>query len=266
MTAVAPTGKINNAATPTNTINVSSKHPASATSMNRVAYKQPAYRAPGPPDAAGVAKVVTALEAAHGTADLGNRTCPIEELVWIPLTRQTHRQNSLRSWQRISDLGGPAALLMIPEANLAALIKDAGFSRQKARWIKRSLEMVVERFGMLSLDGTAGWTDEEVERFLTALPGIAVKSARCVMMYSLGRQVLPVDTHLRRLAERLGWVDEGLTEKRIHEQLEAIVSPELRQNLHVNAIWHGRSVCRALNPRCEECVLRSSCNYGINKA
>ena len=62
----------------------------------------------------------------------------------------------------------------------------------------------MERFGELSLAETASWTDEEVEHFLTSLPGIAIKSARCVMMYSLGRQVLPVDTHLRRLAERWG--------------------------------------------------------------
>ncbi len=233
---------------------------------SRVAYEQPAYGAPGSPDTMSVVKAVTALDAEHGTADLGNKPDPIEELVWIPLTRQTHQQNSLRSWQRIVDLGGPPALLKISEDDLAALIKDAGFSRQKARWIKRSLEMVLERFGRLSLDDTAAWTDEEVERFLTTLPGIATKSARCVMMYSLNRQVLPVDTHLRRLAERLGWVTEGLTERRIHEQLEAIVPPELRHSLHVNAIWHGRSVCRALRPRCTECALRAGCQRGINEA
>lgn len=237
-----------------------------ARKRSRVAYEQPPYSTRGPRDAVTVARAVTALEAEHRSADLGNKTDPIEELVWIPLTRQTHRQNSLRSWQRISDLGGPAALLEIPEKDLAALLKDAGFSRQKARWIKRSLEMVLERFSRLSLDDTAAWADEEVERYLTTLPGIAVKSARCVMMYSLGRQVLPVDTHLRRLAERLGWVAEGLTERRIHEQLEAIVPPELRHSLHVNAIWHGRSVCRALRPRCAECALRVGCQRGINEA
>lgn len=233
---------------------------------DQVAWQRPRYDQPTAPKQQWVAKVVTMLEAEHGTADLGNKTDPVEELVWIPLTRQTHRQNSLRSWQRISDLGGPPALLNTPEEELAALLKDAGLSRQKARWIKRSLEMVVERFGRLSLDDTAAWTDEEVERLLTTLPGIAVKSARCVMMYSLDRQVLPVDTHLRRLAERLGWVAEGLTERRIHEQLEAIVPPELRHSLHVNAIWHGRSVCRAIRPHCGECVLVASCKHGIKEA
>jgi endonuclease III len=214
---------------------------------------------PGPDEVATVARL---LERQHGSADLGNRADPVEELVWIPLTRQTHRSNALRCWQRIVAAGGPAALLGMPEERLASLIADGGFARQKARWIKGSLVMIVERFGALDLSGTAGWSDAEVEATLVTLPGIAIKSARCVMMYSLGRRVLPVDTHLRRLAERLGWVCSGLSERRIHDQLAELVRPELRYGLHVNAVWHGRSVCRALDPRCEACVLLTRCRAG----
>ena len=216
-----------------------------------------------PPDPAMVETVAKALETAHGTKDLGNKADPIEELVFIPLTRQTHRQNSLRSWAAIETLGGPAALLGMPEAELAALLKDGGFSRQKAGWIKRSLELIVKRFGRLSLEDAKGWSDAAVEAFLCTLPGVKVKSARCVMMYSMGRQVLPVDTHLRRLVERLGWVRRGLPEKRIHQELDRLVAPELRHSLHVNAIWHGREVCRALRPRCSECVVQRWCVYGM---
>lgn len=229
----------------------------------RVALKRTGYEVTSPWTVAWVAE---ALEDEHHSADLGNKADPIEELVWIPLTRQTHRQNSLRCWHRIVDLGGPAALLEMDEDDLAELLKDGGFSRQKARWIKQSLDLVVERFGTLSLEATESWSDEDVEAFLTSLPGIAIKSAKCVMMYSLGRRVLPVDVHLRRLVERLGWVPAGLTEKRIHERLEALVPPELRHGLHVNAIWHGRSVCRAINQRCEACVLQTVCSHGINRA
>jgi endonuclease III len=210
-----------------------------------------------------VPEVTRALEQAHGTKDLGNKTDPIEELVFIPLTRRTHRQNSVRSWATIEALGGPAGLLAMEEDNFAALLKDGGFSRQKAHWIKCSLELVVARFGRLSLEEARGWSDAEVEAFLCTLPGIKVKSARCVMMYSMGRQVLPVDTHLRRLVERLGWVPAGLSEKRIHQALDGMVVPELRVSLHVNAIWHGRAVCRALRPRCSECVVQRSCSYGM---
>ena len=234
---------------------------------NQARWQAPAYddKGPGGVRLGDVAWVVAHLEAEYASADLGNRLDPVEELVWIPLTRQTHRQNALRSWQRIVERGGPAALLEMAEGELVALLKDAGFSRQKARWIRRSLEMVVEQFGCLSLEATAGWTDDEVEAYLRSLPGVAIKSAKCVMMYSLDRKVLPVDTHLRRLAERLGWVPEGLSEKTVHEHLEAIVPPKQRYRLHVNAIWHGRSICRAVRPRCQQCVLRGGCKLGINE-
>jgi endonuclease III len=233
---------------------------------DQVAWRQPRYDHSAAADPGWIVEVVAMLEKEHGSADLGNRSDPIEELVWIPLTRQTHRQNSIRSWQRIVDLGGPVTLLEISEEKLAALLKDAGFSRQKARWIKTSLTIVVERFGSLDLGETVSWTDDEVQAFLVSLPGIAVKSAKCVMMYSMVRRVLPVDTHLRRLAERLGWVPEGLTERRIHSELEALVESELRYSLHVNAIWHGREVCRALRPRCDACVLREGCQRGVKEA
>jgi len=230
-----------------------------------VAWEQSAYSAADVGSPRHIVEVVMVLSADHGSADLGNRADPVEELVWIPLTRQTHRQNAMRSWERIMGLGGPAALLDTPEDELAELIRDSGFSRQKARWIKRSLEMVVERFGRLSLEDTAPWSDAELETFLTSLPGIAVKSAKCVMMYSLDRRVLPVDTHLRRLAERVGWVSKGLSERRIHAELEGMVAPELRYSLHVNSIWHGRSICRALRPTCQQCALRRSCRLGVNE-
>lgn len=233
---------------------------------DRVAWVQPPYGDPAVTPPAEVAWATRVLEGLHLSADLGNRSDPVEELVWIPLTRQTHRQNAVRSWQRIVDLGGPPALLEITEHELAALLKDSGFSRQKASWIRRSLEMVLDRFGRLSLDDTATWSDDEVQAFLESLPGIAVKSAKCVMMYSLGREVLPVDTHLRRLAERIGWVPAGLTERRIHLELERSVAPELRYPLHVNAIWHGRSVCRALRPRCGSCAVQRGCERGVNEA
>ena len=228
--------------------------------------RKPAYTTSATAARSRVAAVVSLLEKEYRIDDLGNRSDPIEELVWISLTRQTHRQNSMRSWERIVDVGGPRGLLQVPEEQLAALLKDAGFSRQKARWIKASLAIIVERLGSLSLEETRDWDDDQVEAFLTSLPGISLKSAKCVMMYSLGRKVLPVDTHLRRLAERIGWVPRGLSEERIHSALEELVADDLRYSLHVNAIWHGRSVCRARRPDCESCVLRAHCTFGINEA
>lgn len=206
--------------------------------------------------------IVRALEEEYRGADLGNRTDPIEELVYIALTRQTHPKNALHSWQTILDAGGPAALLDLSEREFQRLLGPGGLSRQKAKWIKASLSAVACRFGELSLDSTREWTDDAVEAFLRSLPGISTKSAKCIMMYSMGRQVLPVDVHVRRIATRLGLVQEGLSEKAIHQALESQVAPEDRHGFHVNAVWHGRKICVARAPKCNQCVIREFCAFG----
>ena len=76
------------------------------------------------------------------------------------------------------------------------------------------------------------------------------------MMYSMGRQVLPVDVHIRRIAERLGLVQKGLSEKEIHLALESQVAPENRHDFHVNAVWYGRKIYLARTPKCNQCVVR----------
>lgn len=148
------------------------------------------------------------------------------------------------------------------EEDLAQLLQPSGFSRQKARWIKQSLRLIRDEMGELSLARAQEWSSEELERFLCSLPGISIKSAKCIMLYSLKREVLPVDTHVRRVATRVGIVPEGLSERRIHTALEDVVPAQHRHRLHVNCIWHGRRVCKALRPRCSECVVRELCDLG----
>lgn len=183
-------------------------------------------------------------------------------MVYIALTRQTHEKNAQSSWLALtSRYTSWRALLQAPEEEVAGTIAKGGFSRQKARWIKRSLELVEQAFGTLSLAPLVGMSDREAEEFLCTLPGINLKSAKCILMYSLGRQVLPVDTHVRRLSERLGLVSAGLSPKRIHQELEVTVPREWHYSYHVNAVVHGRKICVVRRPRCGECVVRPLCSY-----
>lgn len=209
-----------------------------------------------------VAEIAARLHAAYLERDLGNLPDPVEELVYICLTRQTHRWNALRSWERLQAAGGPSALQSMAEDDVTDLVRDAGLSRQKARWIRGSLRLISERFGELSLATTADWPDDDLQGFLASMPGIGIKTAKCIMLYSMGRQVLPVDTHVRRVSERIGLVPPGMTERKIHSALEAAVPPMDRYGYHVNCVWHGRKVCTALRPRCNECPLVDLCDHG----
>lgn len=209
----------------------------------------------------GIQSMIQVLHEEYGEADLGNRQDPIEEFVYISLSRQTHAKNALRSWRALDEIGGVEHIPQIEEATLADLLRPSGFSNQKAKWIKESLQLIQQRFGSLSLAAAQDWDDEALEAFLRSLPGVSIKTAKCIMLYSMNRRVLPVDTHLRRLATRFGLVSRGLSEKRIHDELESLVPEKDRYSLHVNAIWHGRAVCTALQPKCSRCSLRSLCQY-----
>ncbi len=208
------------------------------------------------------ALVAEELAREYGRSDLGNKADPLDELVYIALTRQTHEKNSLRSWEALTTAYPTWEMVLdASEQAVADVIAFAGFSRQKARWIKQSLEVIKERNGSLALDFLDEVSDGEAERFLCSLPGINVKSAKCVLMYSLERDVLPVDTHVRRVSERLGLLESGLNSKRAHQRMEAVVPPRHRFAYHVGAVMHGRQVCTGPRPHCGGCVLKRSCDY-----
>ncbi len=97
-----------------------------------------------------------------------------------------------------------------------------------------------------------------IEQF-AKLPGVGPKTAACVLTFALGRPALPVDTHVYRVARRLGLIDERLTAEQAHAALEAQVAPEDTYALHVALIKHGRHTCTARAPNCGGCVLNDVC-------
>lgn len=147
----------------------------------------------------------------------------------------------------------------MPVSDFQALIKDAGLSGQKAPRIRAILSTLKQDFGSISLDHLTELDDNSAQEYLLSLPGVGTKTAKCVLMYSLGRSALPVDTHVWRVSRRLGLTDED-SPGRIHEALEDVVPPDLRYSFHVNSVAHGRQTCLALHPRCGSCVLKRMCD------
>jgi endonuclease-3 len=153
-------------------------------------------------------------------------------------------------------------VLAMPKRRFMGIIRDAGLSHQKGPRILSILKSINTRFGTTSLEAISLLPDAEVEEYLTSFPGVGLKTARCVMMYSLDRKVLPVDTHVWRLAQRLGLVERELPYERVHDAIHEVVDPDDRFAFHVNAISHGRTQCLPSNPRCIGCPLLADCNYG----
>ncbi len=140
------------------------------------------------------------------------------------------------------------------------ILAPGGLSTLKAYQLLGIFSGLRREFGRATLAPLKRMTDDDAERILTTLPGVGKKVAKCVLMYSLDRQVLPVDVHTHRVAVRLGLAAKRRPDTS-QDLIEAQVPPPLRYGFHVNAIAHGRRVCLPRKPMCEACVLRQYCPY-----
>jgi endonuclease III len=208
--------------------------------------------------------VAETLERAYGgpatePLPLGNKPEPLDELIYIVLAVMTEFgvdsvyaqiRRAFPSWDDV---------LAAPEERLIELLRPIGLYAQRARRIRALINEIAMREGSADLTRVRSLSDDKAEAYLATLPGVGKKIARCVMLYSLGREVFPVDTHVLRVLKRLGLADPGLTLQAAQDVLQAEVPNLLRYTLHVNLVVHGRTVCRARRPRCGACVLANRC-------
>jgi len=136
-----------------------------------------------------------------------------------------------------------------PAERIERLILDTGFFRQKTRSLKGAARAILERFG--------GEVPSRMED-LVALPGVGRKTANVLLGHVFGQPGLVVDTHVRRVAYRLGLTRESDPEK-IEHDLQALLAPADWTPFSMRLILHGRTVCNARKPRCEVCVLAGDC-------
>jgi endonuclease-3 len=134
-------------------------------------------------------------------------------------------------------------------ADVERIIESTGFFRSKTKSIIGMANGVVERYG--------GDVPSKVDDLVT-LPGVGRKTANVVLSVAFDRPGLPVDTHVHRLSHRLGLTTQRDPVK-IERDLNALVGPRDRGALSLRLILHGRRVCVARRPRCEECVLNDFC-------
>jgi len=204
----------------------------------------------------------------YGSPSLGNKEDPVDELVYIILARKTREEAYQRTYETLkSEFSSWDALLDTPRGRVEQLVRSGGLSGKKTASLFGALDALRTEFGRCTLEPARSWSNEKLAGFLCSLPEIQKKSAYCIMMYSLGRQVFPVDTHVGRCLARLGPYRElglnleGLDHKKLQVILDDLIPPNLRHSLHVNLVSHGREVCRAPRPQCERCDIRNFCSY-----
>lgn len=205
-------------------------------------------------------EIIDLLRQEYGELRWRPRSDPMSELVRTILSQNTSDTNSGRAFSRLlvrypsweSLLGaGPMAI--------AEAIQVGGLAGVKAPRIKAIVEEVWGRLGSFDLSFLAEMPLEEAKAWLRSLPGVGPKTAACVLLFALGRPALPVDTHVHRLAKRLGLVPPRVGAAQAHELLEGILAPDDVYPFHMSLIKHGRHICKAQRPLCSRCVLAYGC-------
>jgi endonuclease III len=213
-----------------------------------------------------VKHVIQNLEATYGIPRKTNPDNPLNELIRTILSQSTSDINSDRSFvslrRRFHDW---ESARNARTSSIASAIKSGGLAKTKSVVIKDVLNEIKARRGKLDLSFLRTIPLGEARRFLTSLKGVGPKTAACVLLFSCERQVFPMDTHILRIARRLGLVSVKGSDEHAHQMMERLIPPRKHYSLHINLIRHGRTICRPRDPKCNECALIEHCDYGQSR-
>ena len=195
--------------------------------------------------------IIDRLAAEYPDATIALRfRSPLELLVSVMLSAQTTDVNVNRVTQKLFEkYHRPEDYLAVPEEELERDIYATGFYRQKAKALRGTMRLLLEDF-----DGRVPQRLDQLIR----LPGVARKTANVVAAELGEPQGIVVDTHVRRLSQRLGLTRQEDPVKIERDLVRLVPRPDWGRFPHL-LIWHGRRVCDARRPRCEDCVLNDLC-------
>jgi len=196
----------------------------------------------------------------HPARPRGTHRDPLDELIFTVLSQNTSDVNRDRAWASMKRAFPRwEDVLAAKPGDLEETIRMGGLAKTKAPRIQAILRELLEREAKISLAKLRRMSDEDVTAYLATLPGIGPKTIACVLAFSLGRAVLPVDTHVHRIGERLRLYPPKTREIDAQRAYEALVPPPNRVETHVSLIAHGRTTCTARRPACGRCVLADLC-------
>ena len=210
-----------------------------------------------------IERICALLESEYGRPVCDSKYEPLDELVLTILSQNTSAVNYNRAFAGIRERFRTWDEVRFADpSEIEESIRCGGLANIKAGRIKKILNDIYSQRGEFSLDFLARMPDEDARAFLMGFDGVGIKTASCVLMFSLGKPVFPVDTHVHRITKKLGLIDASVSAEDAHGILQAMIPDEMVYSLHVNLVTHGRRVCKARNPACDACVLLEMCPWG----
>ena len=189
---------------------------------------------------------------------------PLDELIATVLSQHTSDVNTERAFRSLkAAFPDWESVRTAPTERVVEAIWSGGLAQLKAPRIQRILDAILAERGSLDLDHLAAMRLGEARAWLLRLDGVGPKTAACVLLFSLGMPAFPVDTHVHRVARRIGLVPYRTSVQAAHALLEDRLGGDRDRvyAFHLNLIAHGRAVCTARRPFCERCPLTGCCDY-----
>jgi endonuclease-3 len=187
---------------------------------------------------------------------------PLDELIDCILSQSTNDTNRDRAFAGLkAAFPDWESVMVAPTEAVINAIKPAGLANQKAPRIQGVLRRIFDERGELSIDFISELSVDEAKAWLTSLDGVGPKTAAIVLCFAFDRPAFPVDTHIHRVGQRIGFLPQGISADKAHPVMEAIVAPKDYYAFHLNLIWHGREICHARRPECERCPITAYCDY-----
>ncbi len=209
-----------------------------------------------------MAKVVRILDDLYGPEVWEGPLDPLDTLIKTILSQSTNDDNRDRAYASLRRRFPTWERAMRAEVGaIAEAIRAGGLANQKARNIRDLLIWLKAERGALSLDFLCEMDPAEALALLRQRREVGVKTVFVTLMFACGKDVFPVDTHIHRIAQRLGLIPETCSAERAHDLLAPLVPKGKGLSLHVNLLEFGRRVCHARNPTCDGCPLRGECLY-----
>lgn len=209
------------------------------------------------------------LQEKYGKLQIFSRRDPMRELISTMLSHRTTHADEEKAYRLMHErFGSWDGIRDAPVEELTDAIASSRYPEVKAVNIKKVVARIIEEQGAPNIDFLKDMSLEEAMAWLTSLPGVGLKTATLVLLFNFQKPVMPVDTHVHRVTQRVGLIGPKTTAEKAHTILLDMLpkEAEILFNFHMHFLWHGQRVCIWSVPRCENCPLTNICDwYGQNR-
>ena len=211
--------------------------------------------------------IIQNLKAVYGAPESQRGLDPLDVLIETILSQSTTNANSDRAFESLKRRFPTwEAARRARVTSIEAAIRSGGLARQKSARIKKLLNEIHNRRGSLDLSFLNNAPLEEAKEFLASFKGVGPKTVACTLLFACNRAVFPIDTHIFRIARRLGLIPGKCSDEEAHRLMGEMVPRKRYFEAHINLIRHGRRICRPRDPLCEQCCLVDYCEYYMSRS